>query len=149
MWTSGARVKLVRRRILPTSIYLPLKFWPRLPRSVQKQSNTAVPSNAKSSLRLAKCPFLFCTEPSCHVHATAHKDESAFHRSRTVIVPCSPPHFSVSNLQPGALQQSENGFTNAEKFYKLMRPYEGAARIQRPSITTESGYKFSTYTAKV
>ena len=50
---------------------------------------------------------------------------------------------------PGALQQSENGNENSEKFYKLIRPYEGMARIQRPNAVTESGYKFSCYMNKV
>ena len=47
--------------------------------------------------------------------------------------------------QPGALQQSENGNENSERFYKLVRPYEGMARFSLPSAVTNSGYKFSCY----
>jgi len=50
---------------------------------------------------------------------------------------------------PGALQQSENGNENSERFYKLIRPYEGMSRISLPSAVTNSGYKFSCYMDKV
>ena len=60
---------------------------------------------------------------------------------------CDPNSLWV--LQPGALQQSENGVENSEKFYKLIRPYEGMARTQLPSAVTQSGYKFTTYTDRV
>jgi hypothetical protein len=59
---------------------------------------------------------------------------------------CSPFLFST---QLGTLQQSENGLENAEKFYRVVRPYEGLARIQKASAVTESGYKFTTYTNAV
>ena len=49
----------------------------------------------------------------------------------------------------GSLQQSENGLENAERFYRVVRPFEALPRIQPASIVTESGYKFSTYTSKV
>lgn len=52
-------------------------------------------------------------------------------------------------FQPGALQQSENGVENSEKFYKLIRPFEGMARIQRPNAVTDSGYKFTCYQNRV
>uniref|UniRef100_A0A7S0VGR9 Uncharacterized protein n=1 Tax=Hemiselmis tepida TaxID=464990 RepID=A0A7S0VGR9_9CRYP len=52
-------------------------------------------------------------------------------------------------FQGGALAQSENGVKNAESFYRLVRPYEGLPRVLRPSLTTESGYNYSCYMAKV
>jgi len=47
--------------------------------------------------------------------------------------------------QPGALQQSKNGNENSERFYKLIRPYEGMSRMSLPSAVANSGYKFSFY----
>jgi len=48
-------------------------------------------------------------------------------------------------FQGGKESVSENGIKNAEAFYKLVRPYEGIPRICQPSLTSESGYLFGTY----
>jgi hypothetical protein len=52
---------------------------------------------------------------------------------------------TLSFFQAGTLTVSENGRTNAETFYKLLRPYEGLPRVVYPSETSDSGYKYGCY----
>lgn len=48
-----------------------------------------------------------------------------------------------------SVEKSENGAKDAEAYYKIIRPYEGLPRIMLPSGTSESGYRFDTYTGRV
>lgn len=49
----------------------------------------------------------------------------------------------MSFFTAGTLSVSDNGNSNAERYYAHVRPLEGGPRIHYPSQTTVSGYKFS------
>jgi len=71
-----------------------------------------------------------------------------FQTTRVAVKPADPAHFrkseagTMSFFTAGSVNVSDNGRSNAERYYQMLRPREGLPRIFYPSQTTAAGYKF-------